>query len=280
MNDSLGRLTVFFEADTSHDVRVLFLRFVNHQLERLSFKSTVQSERIYHCGDCNITIPQNFVEMRSKNREKTVVCPVCLRHYFMDDLKEESSKPDGRLESIDMHSKEERERQERLTILEQKQRTKEYHVFLCHNGKDKPIVRELAEKLLEQGILPWFDENEVLPSDRFVPAIERGIDAVGTIAVIIGPHGSGRWQKMEYAAALQRYVEDPESETRRRVRLIPILLPGVSNDPELPTFLRGFNHVDLRQGGLEDRDQIRRLVAAILDDRRSPFGGLGRVISD
>ncbi len=266
INDSLGRLTVFFEPDTAHDIRLLFLRFVNRQLERLAFQNSVQSERIYHCGDCDYTIPQAAVELRKKRGDDTVVCPGCLRHYAIDDLAEESAKPDKSLDSLDEHAKEERERQERLAVLKEKQRTREFHVFLCHNGKDKPVVRELAEKLLDQGILPWFDEKEVLAGDRFVPAIEQGLDAVGTIAVIIGPHGSGRWQEMEYAAALQRHVEDRDPDSGRRVRFIPILLPGVSQTPKLPLFLRGFNHVDLRKGGPENRDQIRRLVEAILHD--------------
>ena len=69
------------------------------------------------------------------------------------------------------------------------------------------------------------------------------------------------------AAALQRYIEDRDEQGRRRVRVVPVLLPGVPREPQLPAFLRGFDLVDLRTHGPDDRDQIRRLVAAILGDR-------------
>jgi hypothetical protein len=33
-----------------------------------------------------------------------------------------------------------------------------YDVFLSHNTKDKPAVRELAECLKQDGLCVWFDE--------------------------------------------------------------------------------------------------------------------------
>jgi molybdate-binding protein len=33
-----------------------------------------------------------------------------------------------------------------------------YDVFISHSSKDKPAVRELAEKLKTDGIRVWFDE--------------------------------------------------------------------------------------------------------------------------
>jgi len=43
-------------------------------------------------------------------------------------------------------------------------------VFLCHSSQDKPIVRELYQRLLAEGwIDPWLDEGNPLPSFvRFV----------------------------------------------------------------------------------------------------------------
>jgi small GTP-binding protein len=266
-NDALGRLTVFFEVDTQKDVRLLFLRYVNQQLERLAFQGSVQRERIYHCGEDDYTIPQQVVEKRIKLRETTVVCPVCLRHFLIDDLAEQSAVPDARVDALDASAVEERERQERLVVLREREQNNEFHVFLCHNSKDKPIVRELAQKLRDQGVLPWIDEQGILAGDRFAPLLETTIEAVGVVAVIIGPQGLGRWQEMEYHTALQRYIEDRDDAGRRRVRVVPVLLPGVPREPQLPAFLRGFDFIDLRKQGPDDRDQIRKLVAAILGDR-------------
>jgi hypothetical protein len=37
-------------------------------------------------------------------------------------------------------------------------------VFLCHASQDKPVVRELCQKLLAEGwINPWLDDEKLLP---------------------------------------------------------------------------------------------------------------------
>lgn len=38
-----------------------------------------------------------------------------------------------------------------------------FDVFLSHNSKDKPAVRELAEKLRARGLAVWVDESELTP---------------------------------------------------------------------------------------------------------------------
>jgi hypothetical protein len=34
----------------------------------------------------------------------------------------------------------------------------QYDVFLSYNSKDKPIVRDIAERLRRDGLKVWFDE--------------------------------------------------------------------------------------------------------------------------
>jgi len=42
--------------------------------------------------------------------------------------------------------------------------TRKLRVFLCHSSQDKPIVRELYQRLLAEGwIDPWLDEEKLLP---------------------------------------------------------------------------------------------------------------------
>lgn len=265
-NDAVGRLIVFFKGDTAKDIRLMFLRYVNQQLERLAFQGSVERERIYHCDECERTIPRDAVELRMRRNERTVICAGCGRHYPLDDLSERSAESDEQLDSLNVSAVIEREKQGRLAVIKERQRTKQFHVLLCHNSKDKPVVRQLADALLEQGVLGWVDEREVLAGDSFPAKLEKEIDAARVVAVIFGPHGMGRWEEMEYHAALHRYVEDRDEDDRRRLRLIPILLPGVAKKPDLPAFLRGVDYVDLRDGGTENRDQIQKLVAAILGD--------------
>ena len=42
--------------------------------------------------------------------------------------------------------------------------TRKLRVFLCHSSQDKPIVRELYQRLNAEGwIDPWLDEEKLLP---------------------------------------------------------------------------------------------------------------------
>jgi hypothetical protein len=204
------------------------------------------------------------VAKRKKLKETSVVCGVCVRHYAIDDLAERSAEDDDGVQVIERSALDERERQTRLTTLPERQRTRQYHVFLCHNSRDKPLVRQLAQRLLTQGVLPWFDEEVILAGERFPRKLEDALDTARVVAIIIGPQGMGRWQDMEYQAAIQRSIEERDTAERPSLRVIPVLLPGVPADVELPVFLRGLHNIDLREGGVENKDALRTFVQSIL----------------
>lgn len=47
-------------------------------------------------------------------------------------------------------------------------------VFLCHASQDKPIVRELYQRLLAEGSIdPWLDEEKLLPGQDWEAEIEE-----------------------------------------------------------------------------------------------------------
>ena len=51
-----------------------------------------------------------------------------------------------------------------------------YDVFISHSAKDKPAVRELAERLKADGLRVWLDEWEIQPGDMIGLKIEQGLD--------------------------------------------------------------------------------------------------------
>ena len=264
-NDALGRLTVFFDEDTSKETRLQFLRYLNRHLERMAFEGTVQRERVYRCTSCDFTIPAEAVGKSIEYGRSIVTCPVCARRFQIDDLAEQSSMDDETLDRIDAAAESERARQQRLAVLDQKAKWKDYDVFLCHDSKDKREVRWLADRLIDWGVLPWIDERAIGAGGLFVAEMEQALESIPAIAIIVGPHGPGCWQEMEYYAAMQRYVKSRDKTGQQPARIIPVLLPGVDEVPELPVFLRMFNYVDLRQG--DPRDQMQRLVEALLGGR-------------
>jgi len=59
-------------------------------------------------------------------------------------------------------------------------------VFLCHASQDKPIVRELYQRLLAEGwIDPWLDEEEILPGMNWEVEIEKAVEASDAVVVCI-----------------------------------------------------------------------------------------------
>ncbi len=261
LDDVAGRLTVFFDAEASKATKLTFLRYVNRQLMGMAFRGSVRRERVFQCA-CGYVIPADAVEKRRLRGETTAICPDCGRHPPLDDLAEQSARSDDEVEREIERSDEERERQRRLAVLPERERAREFHVFVCHNSRDKPEVRRLCARLREQGVLPWLDEEGLLAGDQFVPELERAIEAAPSVAICFGPQGMGRWQKQEYYALVQKFVEQ-RAGAGRRFRVIPVLLPGAPPDPGLPPFLRGCQWVDLRRGG-DEPDALRPLVRAIL----------------
>jgi hypothetical protein len=116
-----------------------------------------------------------------------------------------------------------------------------FDVFLSHNGRDKPLVRELRTRLIEQGLRVWMDEFDLLPGSPWVDEIEKAIQSSRAIVVAIGNSGLGRWERPEMRCALIEMV-------RRGATVIPVLLPEAPLDVELPLFLQTLTWVDFRVG--------------------------------
>jgi hypothetical protein len=116
----------------------------------------------------------------------------------------------------------------------------EYDVFMCHNFRDKPAVREIGKLLIQKRVAPWLDEWDLRPGLPWQAALETQIESLKSAAVFVGQSQIGPWQNMELAAFLREF-------TARQCPVIPTILPGCENIPRLPTFLRGFHSVDFRK---------------------------------
>ncbi len=146
-----------------------------------------------------------------------------------------------------------------------------FDVFLSHNSRDKPAVREIAGKLRERGLRVWLDEWELVPGRPWQEALEEVIETVGSAAVLVGRDGLGPWQVPEMRACLTKFVE-------RKLPVIPVLLPGAPQRPELPLLLREFTWVDLRRG--LDKEGLDRLVWGIRGSKPSSVGPRPRYEND
>jgi hypothetical protein len=127
--------------------------------------------------------------------------------------------------------------------------SEQFDVFLCHNSQDKPKVKEIAEKLKQQGLKPWLDEWELQPGLPWQRELRGQIQNIKSAAVFVGGSGVGPWQQMEIEAYLRRFVSQDSP-------VIPVLLPNAPKQPELPLFLEGMTWVDFRPSNLDPMGQL------------------------
>ena len=142
-----------------------------------------------------------------------------------------------------------------------------FDVFLSHNSADKPTVIELATILQQRNLRVWLDAWELVPGRPWQEAIEQVIATATSAAVLVGKDGIGPWEEPEMRACLDECV-------RRRMSVIPVLLPGAPTKPPLPLFLRNLTWVDLR-AGLTDAG-IDRLEWGVTGIKPRGSGGNGR----
>lgn len=133
-----------------------------------------------------------------------------------------------------------------------------FDVFLSHNSKDKPAVRQLAEALKNRGLNVWLDEWELIPGRSWINALGEIIETVRAAAVLVGKDGMGPWEVPEMEGCLIEFVN-------RAMPVIPVLLPDAPEMPELPLFLKRFTWVDLR-GGVTD-ENLNRLIWGITGNK-------------
>lgn len=135
-------------------------------------------------------------------------------------------------------------------------------IFLCHNSRDKPVVRQVAEGLeLEFGLPHFLDAYAIPTGEAFLPWIERALATSSGCAIFLGANGWGETHFWEAERALERYRVDS------RFKVVPVALPGIRDEDMkrlgAGTLFQEVNWADFRDGSV-DPDAILKLRAAML----------------
>ncbi len=137
-------------------------------------------------------------------------------------------------------------------------------VFLCHNHKDQPFVREIAELLeLELG-LPYFLDRYGIPAgERFLEMIDNALASSQSCLIFLSENGWGPTHLLEAEKALARYRSDPD------YRLVPIVVSHVADSDLLRlgdgAVFREINWIRFTESKVE-REHIDALRVALLGD--------------
>jgi len=112
-------------------------------------------------------------------------------------------------------------------------------VFLCHSSQDKPIVRDLYQRLNAEGwIDPWLDEEKLLPGQDWDMEIEKAVEATDVVIVCLSNNSvtkEGYVQK-ELRTIVNKALEKPEG--------IIFIIPLRLEDCSVPHSLKQYHYQD------------------------------------
>ena len=105
-------------------------------------------------------------------------------------------------------------------------------VFLCHSSGDKDQVRDLYQRLKDDGFHPWLDEEDLLPGQDWSQEIPKAVRSSAVVLVCLSRSSVSKtgYVQREIKYALDVAEEQPEGS----IFLIPVML----TDCDVPERLR------------------------------------------
>lgn len=256
-----GNLTLFFDLQTHSQIRLQFEKYIYAHLMRRAIPQSVQRRRSFVCSACGEPFTDSQVKKRRERNINWIQCSVCDTQISILDSEEHLSEQYPSLVSaIDSAANEQNKLSVNASILKGKIAIQDFDVFLCHNGRDKPAVLKLGEQLKIQGILPWLDEWEVPPGSSWQRALEKQIEKIKSVAILIGTDGIGPWQRMEIEVFLRMFVA-------KNRPVIPVFLESVrgsGKNTHLPVFLGNLTWVDFKK---QQPDPMKHLIWGITGNK-------------
>lgn len=134
-----------------------------------------------------------------------------------------------------------------------------FDVFVAYHSGDRDAVLDICDILRWQGVSPWIDVEQLRPGAWVQHEIRAAIRGTGRALICVGAHGVGPWQTLEIHAMLDLSLAG-------EVRLIPVLLPGVTALPDELLFLRPLNFVRFEHSVFET-EPVRQLIWGITGDQ-------------
>ena len=123
-------------------------------------------------------------------------------------------------------------------------------IFLSHANQDAGFAQELADDLRRHGYDVWIAPGSIEPGEKWVDAIERGLETSGIFLLVKTPNAANsRWVKDESSYAI-------DLENKEEIRLITLDVA----EGKLPPMWRVRQHISFRQ---DYDDGLKELLAAL-----------------
>ncbi len=133
-------------------------------------------------------------------------------------------------------------------------------IFISHAHQDAAFARRLAADLRHAGWQIWLAPDSIRPGEKWVEAINRGLDESGVFLLLLSPHAvSSRWVKSETDVAI-------ELEHEGLLRFIPAQVQKCA----LPPMWRVYQRLFFDKGY---EDAFQELLARLQDTGFAPLPG-------
>lgn len=142
---------------------------------------------------------------------------------------------------------------------------RKFRVFLCHASQDKPIVRELYSRLLAEGwIDPWLDEEKLLPGQDWDLEIEKAAEVADAVIVCLSNNSVSKEGYVQ--KELRRILDIADEKPEGTIFVIPIRL----DDCAIPRRLKIWQYIDYFP--IESRKITYQRLLNSLSFRAKAFG--------
>ncbi len=253
-DEGRGELSLFFDSAANEQTRFQFEDYIQKYLQSKALLGSVKRRRIFVCDECHTPLTEKIVQNRITRGFTWLKCPVCDTEISLLDGEKRLSSLN---QQIDREADRRRERETLKSKLQGKIAGNEFDVYFLYNKEDRSRVKEYAEQLQEQGILPWLEEWDLQPGLPRLTSMEEQIATTKSAAIFVGKSGMAAWTRLTQQVLLSQFIE-------RGCRVIPVLLPEAPETPDLPPFIKGITLVDFRQ---KDPDPLKCLIWGITGEK-------------
>src|SRR5262249_14467216 len=162
---------------------------VHAHLDRWALPETIKERPLISCGECGCEATEQMLDMLEERGQYSYQCPICRSLVSLPGSAKSPAADLSVVSEMDRAADASRDEETAVSILEGKRATKNFDVFLCHNRIDKPLVIQIGERLKFKGILPWLDQWEIAPGQRWQRELDKAIKNVRSAAVFLGRDG-------------------------------------------------------------------------------------------
>lgn len=143
-------------------------------------------------------------------------------------------------------------------------------VFLCYSSEDKPAIGELYLRLQADGVQPWFNDEDLLPGQKWRTEIPKAVRTADVVLICLSPSSVSRpgYVQTEIKLALEVADEQPEGS----ISVIPVRL----EECDVPDRIKGLHWANLFEEHGYERlmqalqrraDQLGKVIVSIPNEQ-------------